>query len=98
MCLQLEYCLFGCPGCGLQRQLVRTQLASLEHAGFSVGLLHKVDRGGGVFWAPVYLIICLGGEEEMRRKPLIPKMEEVAKLVVGFGCEGEESSQNAECS
>lgn len=34
----------------------------------------------------------------MRRKPLIPKMEKVAKLFVGFGSEGEESSQNAECS
>lgn len=34
----------------------------------------------------------------MRRKPLIPKMEKVAKHLVGFGCEGEESSQTAECS
>ena len=57
-----------------------------------------MNRGGKIFWAPVYLIICLGGEEDMRRKPLIPKMEKVTKLLAGFGSEGEESSQNAECS
>lgn len=34
----------------------------------------------------------------MKRKPVIPKMEKVAKLLVEFGSEGEESSQNAECS
>lgn len=46
------------------------QLTSFKHAAFRVSL----------FGTPVYLIICLGGEEDMSRKPLIPKMEKVAKL------------------
>lgn len=49
ICLQLEHCLFGCPSCGLQCQLVRTQLASFKHAGFSVNSLNKVNRGEKYF-------------------------------------------------
>jgi len=35
---------------------------------------------GSLCGAPVYLIICLGEEEDMSRKQLVPKMEKVAKL------------------
>mgnify|MGYP001855240265 CR=1 FL=1 len=70
ICLQLEQCLFGCPSHGLCSQLVRMQLTSFKCAAFR----------GSLCGAPVYLIICLGEEEDMSRKQLVPKMEKVAKL------------------
>lgn len=85
---------------GLQSQLVRAQLATFKHAGCSLSSLDKVNRGGKKkhFGLLCTWLFVWEGKEDMRRKTLIPKTEKVAKHLVVFECEGEESSQTAECS
>lgn len=83
---------------GLQSQLVRAQLASFKRAGCSLSSLDKVSRGEKHFGLLCTWLFVWEAKEDMRRETLSPKMEKVAKHLVGFGCEEEESSQTAECS
>lgn len=98
ICLQLEYCLFGCPSWASKVSWSQHSWPVLNTLAAVSARWIKWAEGKKHFGVLCTWLFVWEGKKDMRRKTLIPKMEKVAKHLVGFGCEGEESSQTAECS